>query len=183
MSTQRAGEACRKQASWYSRTCSSEREEQRANREGSGSPHVLLFSAPDVQSCSFSILLKASVLEQQHFLLFLMPKMAVYHLGSAHNGSSAHEATIHAFITAFLTVYILSLSAFPCWEKACIKCSSALILIYLFYARLSLWPLDFLKSCASFCAWQHVDLTVLLLGKIKNAKCSCALLCTEMKNS
>lgn len=48
--------------------------QRKRSREGSGSPHVLLFSAPDVQSCSFSILTKASVLEKQGFHLFSTPK-------------------------------------------------------------------------------------------------------------
>lgn len=56
-------EACRMQVLCYSRTCSSEKEEQRASYGGSASAHGLLFSAPDVQSCSFIILPKASMLE------------------------------------------------------------------------------------------------------------------------
>lgn len=40
----------------------------------SSSAHVLLFSAPDVQSCSFSILSKASVLEKQGSHLFSTEK-------------------------------------------------------------------------------------------------------------
>lgn len=101
----RASEACRSRASWYSRTCSSEKEEQRANREGSGSARVLAILRSRCAALLFQhffFLPKSCVLEKnKDSICSPHIKTSVYRHCSARNVSLAHEAAIHAFIIGF----------------------------------------------------------------------------------
>lgn len=81
------------------------RKRSRERTERARAQHVfLLFSAPDVRLCSFSIffLPKSCVLEKnKDSICSPHIKTSVYRHCSARNVSLAHEAAIHAFIIGF----------------------------------------------------------------------------------